>query len=137
MLVDELDKTGGSRDGDARATPPRPLEPGSARDRLGPCLIAACGLAQASRIVAVNRADRLPSPLRNRSRQAPVSRPAGVHAETARAGLESELRAVLARPAGHELPIAPGGWRLLVRRLARSWDLRGARGAAARRVPHR
>jgi hypothetical protein len=109
MLVDELDKSRASHNGDVCATLLGLLEPDSARNWLDPCLIAACDLSQVSWIVAVNRADRLPAPLRNRLRQAPVSRPAGIHAETARAGLASGLRAALARPAGHELPIAPGG----------------------------
>lgn len=58
-----------------------------------------------------------------------VGRPTGIHAETALAGLAFGLRAELAWPAGHELPIAPGAWRFLVRRLARTGDLRGVRAA--------
>jgi hypothetical protein len=90
MHVDELDKSRASHKRDVCATP-------------------------VAGIVAVNRAKRLPARLRNCLRHVRVSRPTGTHAETALAGLASGLCAELACPAGHELPIAPGAWRLLVR----------------------
>lgn len=129
MQVDELDKSRASHNGDVCATLLGLLEPDSARNWLDPCLMAGSDLSQVSWIVAVNRADRLPGPLRNRLRHVRVGRPTGTHAETALAGLASGLRAELAWPAGHELPIAPGAWRFLVRRLARTGDLRGVRAA--------
>ncbi len=136
ILVDELDKCRASQNGDACGTLLGMLEPDTARNWFDPCLIAECDLSQVSWIIAVNDGDQLPGPLRNRLRRVRIGRPTGRHAETALAGLAASLTAELDWPPGHELPLAPGAWRLLTRRLARSGDLRGARAALRAAVAH-
>jgi hypothetical protein len=129
VLVDELDKARASHNGDTCASLLGMLEPDTARRWFDTCLIAACDLSQISWIVAVNDGDRLPGTLRNRLRRVPVGRPTGTHAKTALAGFGADLRADLAWPPGHDLPVAPEAWRLLTRHLTRTGDLRGARAA--------
>mgnify|MGYP006276745103 CR=1 FL=1 len=136
ILIDELDKCRASHNGDICGTLLGMLEPDTARNWFDPCLIAECDLSQVSWMAAVNDGDQLPGPLRNRLRRVRIGRPTGRHAETALSGLAASLRAELDLPPGDELPLAPGAWRLLTRRLARSGDLRGARAALRAAVAH-
>jgi len=113
LLVDELDKTVASRNGDVRGTLLSMLEAETAREWFDPCLLASADLSQISWIFTANSTETIPTPLRSRLRILRIDPPGpdafermfeGVlHEMASQLNVSRELLPVLDDEAVHEL----------------------------------
>lgn len=108
LLIEEIDKAGGSRaGGEPQAVLLNMIEPGTARAYDDKCLLAELDLSHLNWILTANNLACLAAPLRSRLDIVEVTGPAGEHFDALAAGLLRDLAARWQVPEGSLPPILP------------------------------
>lgn len=127
VLIDELDKSISSANGDVGATLLGMLEPSSAGVWPDPCLMANANLGGVSWLISVNSLHRLSRPLLSRCRIVRIPKPDRRHAETILTGLERDLAGQMSVDQGISDILAPEVRQTLLAALRRGADIRAVR----------